>query len=100
MVGNADMQGSPQAVFTSFKLPKPGDPQSQIGGPIGLNSGPSSLPGGPISPAHGGFASRLFPMGLGNPPSNSVHVSPPKVSAPLGGLPALGKKHNFKNITS
>lgn len=88
MLGN-DMHGSPQAVFTSFKLPKPGDPQAQIGGPIGHGSGPSSLPGGPISPAPGGFASRLFPMGLGNPPSNSVHVSPPKVSAPLGGLPAL-----------
>ena len=100
MLGNADLHGSPQAVFTSFKLPKPGDPQPQIGagggGPIGPNSGiPSSLPGGPLSPAPGGFASRLFPMGLGNPPSNSVHASPPKVSAPLGGLPALGKKHSL-----
>ena len=90
----AELHGSPQAVFTSFKLPKPGDPQTPpVGGP-----------GGPLSPAtanNSGFGSRLFPMGLGNPPV-SVNVSglqttPPKMSAPLGGLPALADQLLMQN---
>ena len=90
MPGSADLHGSPQAVFTSFKLPKPGDPQTPPGGPgPGLGPGPLSPAGASNSVGAAGFGSRLFPMGLGNPPSNSVHASPPKVSAPLGGLPAL-----------
>ncbi len=83
------MHGSPQAVFTSFKLPKPG------------GDSPGMTGHGPISPVTSvgaaGFGSRLFPMGLGNPPTplvtpggpNNNIVTPPKVSAPLGGLPAL-----------
>ena len=92
MPGSADLHGSPQAVFTSFKLPKPGDPQTPPGGPgpgLGPGPGPLSPAGASNSVGAAGFGSRLFPMGLGNPPSNSVHASPPKVSAPLGGLPAL-----------
>ena len=54
---------------------------------------------GPVSPITSqsggfGFGSRLFPPGLGNLPTplgsnNPLQSSPPKVNAPLGGLPAL-----------
>ena len=78
--GAPDLHGSPQAVFTSFKLPKPGGepaPVSDSVSPVSTNN-----------PA--GLGSRLFPMGLGAPPGPpNVLNSPPKINAPLGGLPAL-----------
>ena len=87
--GSPDLHGSPQAVFTSFKLPKPGGESSLSGSGGPSEPIPSPLPTTPQSP--GGFGSRLFPMGLGNPPLGPAGLlnSPPKVSAPLGGLPAL-----------
>ena len=89
MPGSPDLHGSPQAVFTSFKLPKPGGESSLSGSGGPSEPIPSPLPTTPQSP--GGFGSRLFPMGLGNPPLGPAGLlnSPPKVSAPLGGLPAL-----------
>ena len=85
MPGNPDLHGSPQAVFTSFKLPKPGGGSEST---ANSEPSPSPVPTTPQSP--GGFGSRLFPMGLGNPPTPAGLLgSPPKVSAPLGGLPAL-----------
>ena len=94
-------------MFTSFKLPKPGG--GSVGGGIGpgganLTIGPGGPEGrpimtspGPVSPvtSQSGFGSRLFPIGLGNLPpttpgsNNTLHSSPPKINAPLGGLPAL-----------
>ena len=88
-----DLHGSPQAVFTSFKLPKPGG--STPGEPSpGATAPPGVIPPGPGSPitSNPGFGSRLFPLGLGNPPNNPtnhVQTTPPKINAPLGGLPAL-----------
>ena len=67
------MHASPQAVFTSFKLPKPGS-----------NSG-SSL----------GAEPPLLPVRFSSPstPPNSVSASGKKVmSAPLGGLPAMASQ--------
>ena len=102
--GAGDLHGSPQAVFTSFKLPKPGGGGSVGGGggglgaPIGVGGEQPALTSpGPISPVtnttQSGFGSRLFPIGLGSlpttPNSNALQSSPPKVNAPLGGLPAL-----------
>ena len=87
-----DMHGSPQAVFTSFKLPKPGGGQNNLEPPQQpvLPPGPVSPVTTQTSPAIPGFGSRLFPFGLGNPPlqPQSPLTTPPKVSAPLG-------KHNF-----
>ena len=87
MPGNSDLHGSPQAVFTSFKLPKPG------GGPENSSNNPLSPVTTTTTVTQSGFGSRLFPMGLGNLPqpssANNSLNSPPKVSAPLGGLPAL-----------
>ena len=100
--GTGELHGSPQAVFTSFKLPKPGGP-SGPGGP-GLDPAPSPLgiiPPGPSSPVtsqYSGFGSRLFPLGLGNPPlTNNVQTTPPKINAPLGGLPALADQLLMQN---
>ena len=99
--GPAELHGSPQAVFTSFKLPKPGGGGSAPGGgppgPLGMEPPILTSPG-PVSPvtSQSGFGSRLFPIGLGSLPSTPIGKNPlglpstpPKVNAPLGGLPAL-----------
>lgn len=99
---NAELHGSPQAVFTSFKLPKPGQPGSGLLAPNNDYPGPPQLPRLPQFPQlpvslvststnQSGLGSRLFPMGLISPPGMQPmeQPSPPKVSAPLGGLPAL-----------
>ncbi len=81
------MHGSPQAVFTSFKLPKPGQPGGGSGGPATTPS-PAEFPSLPLSPVTSmpsGLGSRLFPMGMAPVPQSGL----PKIQAPLGGLPAL-----------
>jgi len=70
-----DMHGSPQAVFTSFKLPKPGNMDMHMpmqGSPFGLGS--------------------RFPMPFPTTtttPSGGLSSSPRVMTAPLGGLPAV-----------
>jgi hypothetical protein len=66
-----DMMGSPQAVFTSFKLPKPG-------------SADMLLPPMPTSP-FARFPAMPFPATTTTPSLTTPRV----LTAPLGGLPAV-----------
>ncbi len=76
---SSDMHGSPQAVFTSFKLPKPGSMDHMHMPP---------MPGSPF-----GMGSR-FPVPASYFQTTTTHSggitsSPRVMSAPLGGLPAV-----------
>ena len=111
----ADMATSPQAVFTSFKLPKPGlhgMPPSTMGlTPSSLGLTPSSmasmglsLPGmppassplnlglGPLAGFHASIGGLMSSAGA--PPGliTTSASSPNILSAPLGGLPAMASQ--------
>ena len=108
--GMAELHGSPQAVFTSFKLPKPGGGGSgAVGSPLGPGGErhPILTSPGPVSPvtSQSGFGSRLFPIGLGSLPSTPIGInpllqsSPHKVNAPLGGMPALADQLLMQQVS-
>jgi len=82
-MNNPDLHGSPQAVFTSFKLPKPGP-----GGPLDMAM---PMPGSPF-----GLGNR-FPIPMScfptsTSPSSVINSVSRVMSAPLGGLPAVASQ--------
>lgn len=81
---------SPQAVFTSFKLPKPGqnNASSHTVSQQGNNEQPL-LPTRFSSPAHGGYGSNAPGIHLSK---NSDAHGGKTFSAPLGGLPAMASQ--------
>ncbi len=91
-IGSHDFNASPQAVFTSFKLPKPGGT-----GPAVSTTAPSGPPP-PSSAAEllaaAAAAEARFPLGGGaaGATDNKFLGSVTKMSAPLGGLPAMASQ--------
>ena len=93
MLGPADFNASPQAVFTSFKLPKPG------GGQPGQATPPAVAPPAPL-PTPSSAAELLamaaagpdFKFSLAGGGGGSGGGVEKVLSAPLGGLPAMASQ--------
>ena len=86
MLGHADVNALPQAVFTSFKLPKPG----QSGQPTSAAAvtTPSSAAAELLAMAAAGPDFK-FSLGGGSGAGSGVEKV---LSAPLGGLPAMASQ--------
>ena len=89
MLGHADANALPQAVFTSFKLPKPG--QSGQPTPAAPVTMPSSAAAELLAMAAAGpdFKFSLGGGGVSGSGSGGVEKV---LSAPLGGLPAMASQ--------